>query len=140
MTFLACRLADIVQEGGSEQAGAARSGVDGRLPSRGQQAVIELESKAGDALGMREIGIEAIRPKLHAAGGKHLDLLALGQRGAPDLPERIGADHLRAIAVDALGALRENYFTPMFARIFIGKYLTGNGCRPEHVEIVNFAE
>ena len=89
---------------------------------------------------MGKIGIEAARPELHAAGGEGLNLFALGQGGAPDLPERIRADHFGAIAVDALGALGENSFAPALARIFIGKNMAGDGCGPEHIEVVNFAE
>src|SRR5580692_1296824 len=140
MALLAFGLSNIVQESGGKQARAGRGGVDGRLPAPCEEAIVELESQAGHALGVREIGIESIRPKLHAPRRKHFNLSALGKSGAPDLPERIGPDHLGTVAVDALDALEENYFSPTFARMLIGKHLARDGRGPEHVEVMDLAQ
>ena len=121
MSLLAFGLSNIVQQGGGKQARAGGDGVDGRLPAPCEEAIVELKSQAGHALGVREIGIESIRPKLHAPRRKYFNLPALGKSGAPDLPERIGPDHFGTVAVDALDALGENYFSPRLARIFISK-------------------
>src|ERR1700693_708046 len=108
MSLLAFGLANVVQKGSGQQARACSNAVDGSLPSGGQEAVVELKSQGGDPLGMRKIGIEAVRPKLHTASGEGLNLFALRQRGAPDLPERIGANHLLAVTIDPFRALGEN--------------------------------
>jgi hypothetical protein len=89
---------------------------------------------------MRKVGIEAIRPKLHAAGSKYLDLFALRQASPPDLPERIFAEHFDAVGINTLGTLAKNYFVPALPRNRIGKNMTGNSRGPKHVEIVDFAE
>src|ERR1700733_3344866 len=132
MSLLALGLSNIVQESGGKQARAGRGGVDGGLPAPCEEAIVELESQAGPALGVREIGIESIRPKLHAPRRKHFNLPALGKSGAPDLPERIGSDHFGTVALNALGALGENYFSPSLARILISKNLARDGRGPEH--------
>src|SRR5258706_9008524 len=137
MSLLPFGLADIVQECSGEQAGAGGDAVDGWLPSGGEKAVIELEGQAGHALGVGEIGIEAVRPELHAARGKSLNLFALRQSSAPDLPERIGTRHFLAVALDALGTLREDALVPDLPRIYVGKNVAGNGSGPEHVEVVD---
>jgi hypothetical protein len=99
-----------------------------------------LESQAGDALGVWEVGIEAVRPELHPARSQQLYLLALGQGSAPHSPERIGANHFGAVLIDALGALGEDPLVPVVAGTCIGKNLARNGRGPQHVEIVNFTE
>src|SRR5229473_974528 len=87
----------------------------GRLPSGGEKAIVKLESEAGNALGMWKVGIEAVRPELHAACGKGLNLLALRQRRAQNLPERFFANHFCPVALDALGALGEDALVPAVA-------------------------
>src|ERR1700689_4988162 len=94
---------------------------------------------------MGKIGIEAIRPELLAAGGEGLNLFALRQPGAPDLPERIVAYHLLAVALDAPGAFGENSFAPLLARVFVRKSgvrknMAGDGRGPEYVEVMDLAE
>src|SRR5271166_2849770 len=140
MAFLTFGFADIVEKSGGEQARSGGGSVNSRLPSPAQKAVVELDSQAGDPLGVGEVGIEAVRPEFHTARGQQLYLPALGQRGAPHLPERIGANHFGAVLIDALGALGEDSFMPVVARTCIGKNLTGIGRGPKHIEIMNLTE
>src|ERR1700739_819340 len=102
MILLSLGFADVVKKSGGEKAGAGRDGANCGLPGGGQKAIIDLQREAGDALGVREIGIEMVRPELHAASCEFLNLLALRERGTPDLPERIFSCHSSAIAVDSL--------------------------------------
>ena len=82
------------------------------LPSDAEKAIVELKSKTRDALGVRKVRIETARPELHAASGEDFNLFALRQGGAPDLPQRFGADHSLSIAFNAFGAFGENSFVP----------------------------
>src|ERR1700677_1838827 len=125
MSLLAFGLTHIVKKSGGKQAGTARNSIDGRFPSPGKQSVIELKSQTGDTLGMREVGIEAIRPELHATSGKGFNLFALGQRSAPRLPQRIAAEHFGAVAFDAPSACGKNSLAPKVARTYIRKNVTG---------------
>src|SRR5258708_5290693 len=115
MPLLAFRFADVMQQGCSQQAGAGGAAIDRRLPSGGEKAIVKLKSQAGNALGMWKVGIEAVRPELHAAGGKGLNLLALRQCRAPNLPERFFAIHSCPVALDALSALGEDALVPAVA-------------------------
>src|SRR5258708_7746096 len=140
MSFVACGFAGVMRQCGGKQAEAGRSSFYCGLPSGEQKTVVELESQAGNALGVRKIRIKVVRPQLHAARGKLLNLFALWQGGSPDLPKRIFSYHFRAIALDALGSLGDDFFMPTLARRFVGKNMTGNGGRPEDIEVVDFAE
>src|SRR5712671_1972415 len=95
-------LAHIVEKSCGVQAEAGRDWVNSGLPFGGEKSVVELNSEAGDALGVGEIGIKMTRPKLHTASGKLFDLLPLWKCGTPHVPKGTFPDHFRPIAVDAL--------------------------------------
>jgi hypothetical protein len=56
-----------------------------------------------------------------------LNLFPLGQCRAPDVPERIRADHLGAVFFNARVALGKNPAMPAMARIGVSQNVSGNG-------------
>src|SRR6266851_5141325 len=89
---------------------------------------------------MLEVRIKDFRPQLDAIGGDGLNLTALWQRGTPNVPERMSPDHFFAIQIDPRSPLGEDSGMPATSSYLIGKDLAGRRSRPQHVQVMHFAE
>ena len=89
---------------------------------------------------MREVRIKDLRPQFHAIGGDGMNLTALWQRSTPNVPERMSTDHFFAIEIDPRGPFGEDSGMPATSSFLIRKDLAGRRSRPQHVQVMHFAE
>ena len=61
------------------------------------EPIVEFERQARYALRVREVGIERFGPHLHASRRNFLDMFALRQSCAPNVPQRIWSGRPAAI-------------------------------------------
>src|ERR1700736_4203531 len=89
---------------------------------------------------MLEVRIKDLRPQFDAIGGDGMNLTPLRQRGTPNVPERMSTDHFFAIEIDPPGPLGEDSGMPASSSYLIGEDLAGRRSRPQHVQVMHFAE
>src|ERR1700731_3174777 len=89
---------------------------------------------------MLEVRIKDLCPQFHATGGDGMNLTSLWQRSTPNTPERMSTDHSFAIETDPCGPFGADSGMPVTSSFLVWKDLARRRSRPQHVQVMHFAE